>query len=395
MTKIIHIQRYKADPNGFGGSHRIYQNYHDLIAWEGESEVDVVDFNRPSIGALSRSKKYRALLKEKIDCLSEGFKVKFDPEELSRSLVLEQIEKANPFGTFPLEIYKQHMNVYGKPKLCVLDHPSLIDIARYNNSQGITNIYCPQNLESFHTLANKTGDLRAAYKSALRWIVELEMLSICQERLMISPLEVEFVKVLGLSSVEYPYLPVGDVRSALMEIRSERKRENIESGLLIMVGTVKQTSTGAGIRWFLDNVKSKGLPKGMRIVVGGAGGEQLIAQYGAIENVELRGWLSKEELEALMIKTSAVIVPQFSGSGTPTRVSEMACAGIPVLTTNHVTSTMKMPPGVTVPSDDWLDWISALQTITQNILSNTVNEYEEWEKFLENPFRSIIEKYCL
>lgn len=394
MTKIIHIQRYKPDPNGFGGSHRIYQNYQDLVAYAGRSEVDVVEFNRPSISALSRSEKYRALIKERIDCLSEGFKVKFDPEELARSLVLGQIRSSNPFGTFPLEVYKQHINVHGKPKACLLDFPSLIEIAKYNNSQGIVNIYCPQNLESFHTLANKTGDLRAAYKSALRWIVELEMLSICQERLMISPLEVEFVKGLGLPAVEYPYLPVGEVRSALMDVRSERKKEKIEPGLLIMIGTVKQSSTGAGIRWFLDNVKSKGLLKGMRVVVGGAGGEQLIAEYGVIENVELQGWLSKDELEALMIKSSAVIVPQFSGSGTPTRVSEMACAGIPVLTTSHVTAAMKVPPGVTVPSDDWFDWVSALQTITQNPLSNTLEEYEAWEKGLENPFRSILAKYC-
>jgi glycosyltransferase involved in cell wall biosynthesis len=394
MAKVIQIQRYKADPNGFGGSHRIYQNHQDLISIAGELEVDVVEYSYLPSRSPGLSNKYRALIMEKMNCLLNGIKFKFNPEELSRSLVFDQIKNVNPFGTFPLEVYEQHINVHGKPKVCVLDYPSLIEIARYNDSQGIVNIYCPQNLESISTIVQRTGNYKVAYKLALRWIVEQEMLSLCQERLMISPLEVEFVRGLGLSAGEYPYLPVGEVRSGLMGIRPERKRENIEPGLLIMFGTVKQSSTGAGFRWFLDHVKSYGLPKGMHVVVGGIGAEQLVAEYGTVENVELKGWVSQGDLEDLMIKSSAVIVPQFSGFGTPTRVSEMACAGIPILTTSHMNSAMKVPPGVTIVSENWNDWVSALQTITKNPLSNTLNEYENWEKGFENPFRALLANYC-
>ncbi len=393
MTKIIQIQRYKADPKGFGGSHRIYQNYQDLISFAGELEVGIVENNQVSKGSTNRLYNCHALIKDKMDCLLKGLRVKFDPEELTRSLVFDQIKNANPFGTFPLDVYIQYINAHGKPEVCFLDYPSLVEIARYNNSKGIANIYCPHNLESFYTMVQKTGDPRMAYKSAMQWLTEQEMFSICQESLMISPFEVQFVRSLGLPADEYPYLPVGEVRSALMGIRSERKRVNNEPGLLIMIGTVKQSSTGAGFRWVLDNIRSKGFPKGMHVVVGGIGAEQLLSEYKDVENIELRGWVSQGELEEMMVKSSAVIVPQFSGFGTPTRISEMACAGIPVLTTGHVTSTMKVPPGVTILSDSWDDWVSAMTEAAQCPISNTLEAYEAWEKSLINPIPAILTKY--
>ena len=393
MSKIIHIQRFTPNPEGSGGHHRIYQNYQDLIAPFGVSEVGVVTLNYTKKTEQSRKSYYINALSERFSSISLAIRHKFNPPTLLQALLSKSIESRNPFGSVSLEPYIHYVEKNGKPDVCIVDYPTFIELARYNKEKGIVTVYCSQNIESFSNVVNKVDVSSMRVNCALQWAAELEMLNLCQERLMISLSETSMIRGLGLSAIYYPYFPVNEIRSRLMRVRQERANSDIERGLFLMVGSVFHAPTGDGFRWFLRNVKENGLPDGMHIIVGGKGGDNLMEEFGALQGVEIRGRLEQAELDGLMKKACAMLIPQRSGFGSVTRISEMACAGFPVITSEHAIAAMQAPPGVRVVSDEWHAWESVMQAIVKHPQANTLKEYEAWEDNQPKPLTGVLGKY--
>jgi len=394
MAKIIQIQRYNPNPEGSGGSHRVYQNYQNLITSFGESEINVISLG--IIGNTDRRWKsffYKRALFERLSSLSEAILHKANPIILLQALMEKSTEIRNPFGLVSLDPYFRYLEKNGNPNICIVDHPLLIDLARYNHENNIVTIYCSLNLESFTNIVHKVGDSFSRIVSGLQWMAELEMLNLSQERLMISLLETNVVRGLGLSAIYYPYLPVNEIRSRLIQIRQERITSDIDKGLFLMIGSIFHEPTGEGFRWLVKNVKENGLPAGMRIVVGGVGGEDLAKEFGTMPDLEIRGRLPQDELNGLMKRASAMLIPQQSGFGEVTRISEMACAGIPVIISEYALASMKSPPCVKAVPYEWNAWVSAMEEIKEHPEANTLEEYEAWEALQPKPLMGVIAKY--
>lgn len=371
----------------------MYQIYEDLITSVDRSEVGVVLLKRIKESEQKRKSNYSRVLSERLNCMRQVIRYKFNPTELLLAFLGKSTESRNPFGQVSLEPYFRYIEKNGKPDVCVADYPQFIELARYNNANNIATIYCTQNIESFTYVVHQLDDSTARIHGAIQWLAEMEMLTLSQERLMISLSETRLIRGLGLSAIHYPYFPVNEIRSRSMQIRQERANGPLEKGLFLMIGSIPHKPTGESFRWFLRNVKENGLPAGVRLVVGGAGGNDLMKEFGGMPGVEIRDHLEQVELDELIKKACAMLIPQQSGFGSVTRASEMSCAGIPVIASEHVLAAIQAPPGVHIVADDWSAWVLAMQNILEHKKMNTMNEYENWEESQPKPLKNVIEKY--
>lgn len=89
------------------------------------------------------------------------------------------------------------------------------------------------------------------------------------------------------------------------------------------------------------------------------------------------GWVSEETLTDLLVSSKAVISPQLYGMGALTKLPELSCAGIPVLTSNHACYALDLPPGITGLPNSWEAWQEAIEKCLD---SNPQNQdlYESW-----------------
>jgi hypothetical protein len=74
----------------------------------------------------------------------------------------------------------------------------------------------------------------------------------------------------------------------------------------------------------------------------------------------------------------AVVVPQFSGFDSVTRLTELSCAGVPSLTSAHPTWAIDVPPGVHVLGDAWPQWHDLLHDLARSP-QQAAWDYPAWE----------------
>jgi hypothetical protein len=94
--------------------------------------------------------------------------------------------------------------------------------------------------------------------------------------------------------------------------------------------------------------------------------------------VEALGWVGQPDLDRLLTHARAVVVPQFSGFGSVTRLVELSCAGVPSLTPAHTTFAIDLPPGVHVLGDAWPQWHDLLRELAQSPRQDAW-DYPAWE----------------
>ncbi len=399
---IVYVTHHLPSHEGHGGNHRAYQLMRDIELAVGKDHVHLVKAPlwwqshpaqpQPTNHFLRLGNKLKRRL---LSYTENPFKVLSLTSFATKGIIHPKFEA----------YYKSIIEQVKRPALCVIEHPCFTSLMKINQLNGIPTICCPQNIEAFsenlylytHHLqafgagASNLKNTLGMYAVSQDFVNELYAYSQCAARLFISRVETGLIGGLGLPSQYYPYLPVGELRQNLKRIRERRVREGIDRGLFLLLGSATHTPTGKSFARFIAQMQEHGLPPGVRVVVVGAGTDKLLPPGKSIAGLELKGWLVQKELDELMLRARAVLVPQQLGFGTFTRLIEAACAGMPVIASSHSTYAINSAPGLDAASDCWQDWYEKMEHLSR--IDNGLDEsaYDAWEEQQPKPLSTVVD----
>ncbi|MBP1465728.1 hypothetical protein EYB53_008425 [Candidatus Chloroploca sp. M-50] len=388
LGRVIFITQFSPSPIGHGGQHRTYQIIHDLHTTLGTDCVQVLSLPHwsasrpipptpPLLRRILRSLKYR------LGYYAENpLRLWFKTGYFSNGWMHPDF----------LRLYQQTLREHDKPLAVLIEHTGFASILEINAERGIPTIACIQNLESLDYGRAVDGARKETAARVGDLAVELNVLSRCHERLFISKVEAGMVGGLGLHSAYYPYVPVGEIRSNLQRVREARGATAQEAGLFLMLGSAGHHTTAEAFAWLVEQAQRHGLPAGVRIIVGGSGTDKLLPAGATVPRLECRGRLPQDELDQLLVKCQGVLVPQFRGFGALTRLSEMACGGVPVLVSRHPTLALDVPPGVQMVEDNWEAWSTAMSEFVcdGHSIAPQWDAYLAWEQTQPNPITNLL-----
>lgn len=299
--------------------------------------------------------------------------------------------------------YEQQVSNLG-PAVCVMEHAEFGELIRINRKHKIATVSCSQNLDAlsqnFELLSRNLNAIHAdgidtkqqtgIYAAIVDFANELQVMAQCDERLFISKLEAGLIGGLGLTAQYYPYVPVGAIRERLWSIRQKRAATERSPGLFLMIGTADYGPIRKSCEWLIQQVRDKGLPHGVSIVVAGKGTDTLTKPGEVIPGMEFKGWVEQYELDQLLLEARAVLVPQRFGFGVPTRIAELACAGIPIIGDRHSTYAVDPPKSFHLVNASWESWLEKLIELSQTNGSASQDEYEDWERTQPRPLGEVV-----
>lgn len=396
--QVFFVTRFNPSPIGDGGNHRAYQIVHDLHQVIGPQNVTVINWKTwlgENVRLQTTNIDRRRTMKQRVArALPVLGRMNRMYERLPLLTVDEPIEQIRHPKSIALlyqskgfrDYYTKQVLACHRPTVCLIDHPGFSDLIAINQKHSIPTIACTQNIESFDRATPLDGQTTAQiYLTAIDFANEFITLSQCQERFFISKVETAIFGGLGLQANYYPYRPVGAIRERMLTIRRQRNAKQIAAGRFLMLGSSSHSTTRNAFSWFVKQAQTHGLPPNSTVIIGGAGTEELQPFGAPIRGLEFRGWLPQEELDRLLTEVQAILIPQFTGFGTLTRLTEFSCAGIPVLVSRHPTFALDLPPGIDVVDDHWNSWYQRLGDYAsyhgQNNIPLQVEECLEEENF--------------
>ena len=392
MPAILFFTRHAPNPDGGGGFHRTYQIFYELVSAYGEDSIELPVL-RPEIKQSHKLKSYYRAILKRLHILKPVLQRGFSNKVLFNQIIENNQSGFNFFPQISLDLYQDYLETHGVPSLCIMDNPRFLPIIKFNKENGIPSVYCPQNFDSLDLSAHLLDQAQYCRQCGTSLIYELEAITHSNQCLMISKFEAEIFKGLGVEVGYYPYLPQGEIRRRLINIRSKRMGQSINPSLFFLIGSVNHTTTYESFKWFIRNCQQYGLPGDIKIVVGGRRSDQLGAEFPPIQGVEFLGQLEQEVLEDYLIQASAILIPQLSGFGAVTRIAEMACAGIPIIVSKHAMHAITQPPGVIAVDDNWSDWAQAINTLKNHQHHPSLADYEAWETKQPKPLLDTVRKY--
>ena len=373
MPSIVFVTRSLPSGIGPGGKHRTYQIQHDLKAGFDADLVhtlSLMDWWAKHAGARASSPSPASLVRrvgQRVrDCFENPLGIFHGTGYSSRAF--------SPRG-FVRE-YRALLERLPRPVLTVVDDARFAGVVDVAREFDVPVIAITHNLESLDLAAADTHGSWALRTHLVDFANELGLLQRCAGRMFISKVETGLVSGLGLDTEHYPYLPVGAIRTRLEAIRHARLQGEQEPGLFLLLGSAMHGTTRRAFEWFLAQARSHGLPPGVRLVLAGKDTDTLDLRETA--GIEALGWVSQPDLDRLLTLARAVVVPQFSGFGSVTRLVELSCAGVPSLTSAHPTWAIDVPPGVHVLGDAWPEWHDLLHDLARSP-RQTAWDYPAWE----------------
>lgn len=412
MASAVFVTPFVPSPVGHGGDHRAYQILRDLEHVVGGGNVVVVRWRQERRSPTAKAAQTSARsanpspvrrIGRRIPPLRFAYRAWRRLRQRAPFLFAEHpIDPLGGAGAISrryatpgfVDHYRQVVERVACPAICVIEHVSFIDVLPINSRLGIQTVACIQNVESFDKAVPLSGKpKRYLYLAALDFADECQALARCDARLFISRVEAGLVGGLGLPSYYYPYLPVGEIRSSLERIRRERTKEAIKPGLFLMLGSAGHGTTRESFSWFIQNAQERGLPEGVHVVVGGSKTNRLLTSEVSVPGLELRGWLEQDELDELLVRAQAVLAPQTLGFGAMTRLSELSCAGIPVIVSRHPTYAIDPLPGLEIVVDDWDAWCGGMKKIANGAICADLDAYRAWERMQPNPMKEIAARF--
>lgn len=357
MTSVVLVASRTPSAVGPGGRHRAYQLHHELASAFGEANCHLLDLaawreNRPAERPRARPAHPLAW------AYPTGFSTAgFAP----RAFVAD---------------YESLIARLPRPVVTVVDDARLRPVLDAARRSGSPTVACLHNLESLDLATMGTGGWARPGSHLLDLATELDALRECDARLFISKVEAGLVGGFGLDADVHPYLPVGEIRDGLLGIRRARESGGRDPGLVVAIGSAMHATTRRALERLLEEVRAHGLPAGTRLVVAGACTEDLAGPRPA--GVETPGWVEQPALDRLLAAARCAVVPQFSGFGAVTRIVELACAGVPVVTGVHPTFAIDLPPGVRVAGHGGGGLLDAVAGIGE-AAATTLAAFETWE----------------
>jgi hypothetical protein len=250
-----------------------------------------------------------------------------------------------------------------KPDAVVIEQPHFERILEFNGKINIPTLICPQNLEAFVITKDEVSKSRANSARFTNFAHEMDVFTRCAARGLISRLEHRFIESLGIPCDYYPYQPVGLHRQMLLRIREKRRKSKLQKGLYVLMGSVAHPPVGLATAWWIQQATQYGLPDGVRVIILGRGAERFIPAGSTIPNVEVRSWIESTELEALLTEAQGALVPYVEGFGALTRISDLLCAGVPIIASTLATAAVDPDPLMLPVENKWQAWHDAMHNV--------------------------------
>lgn len=403
---IIFGKYREPSPVGTGGNHRAYQIFHDIksicsnaeIITLSQEEIQKTTNTTNTANTTRKGYTWKDYLSEFIERLK--FTFRFARLGGSPYRLLEHIFQSyynhNHYFKIDDEAYTSILKKHSPIDLCIIDHTLLFEIQRLNAKLEIPTWIFPQNIETFDRYALANFRNKETIPFMVSFQQEIQTMMSYKNRFVISNTEAWVWNGLDIPVHYYPYLPVGEIRDSKLKIREIRGKGNIDPGLFLMVGTSTHKTTEQSFEWFFNLILQNSLPKDCRVIVVGNKTENYREKYKEHLGLDFRGWVEEKVLEDLMCTARAVLIPQLTGFGAVTRITEMACAGIPVLVSNHAVQSFDVPPDVISLPNQWEAWFDAMKSIKENdkkILPD-LESYLTWEKLQANPLERLLHRYA-
>ena len=387
-TNILFISTRQPDPNSGGGFHRTYQIYDELVSAFGKESIHI-----PALQTPQKKETKLTSIKQAARQRSQFIHLALRSGAYQKAMVDEILvtnqSSYNLFKSFPIDTYDSYLDKHGRPDLCVADNCRYLPIIEFNLAHNIQTIFCPQNLDSLDLSAHLLADSSHRKQCGISFIYELDALT-KSIPLLTSKMEISMMDALGIPSVYFPYLPVGEIKDRLLEIRTIRQRNRTNPNLFLMVASINHTTTYEGYKWFFKNVLQYGLPPDIEILVGGWNSDVLGNEFPQIRGVKFLGKLDQPVLDEYMESALAVLIPQLSGFGSVTRIPEMSCAGIPMIVSQHALKAINTSPGVYSAQNEWSEWVHLIDEIKSHKPSVSHESYDTWEAEQPRPLIDMI-----
>jgi glycosyltransferase involved in cell wall biosynthesis len=402
MANIVLVTHFEPLPIGHGGNHRSYQMLYDLENLTGSDNVTKIitplhsdQLLQPKKRLLWKSITALTRISQRLTGLFWYFLyIGNIYQVLTRIRPLEKLGYHLKFAS-ELSKYEESIRRGEKPIVCIIDHPFFECFIDINEKYGIPTILCGHNLESFDGFIYDRWSYKDSMYASIVFADEYKCLSRCGHRLMISVVEKNILDGLGLGSEYYPYVPVGRIFERQQSIRLQRQAQSQEPGLLLLLGSYYHLSTAEGMTWLLEGLARLEKPNfPLRLVVAGNGTWHLKEKTFLPPWIEIKGWIKQEELDELLIQAQGVLIPQRLGFGVVTKLSELACAGIPVVVSEHPTRAFEKPPGLFIAGESVEEWIAAIEDLASGKMNGaSATDYNGWASRQTNGLISIMQKY--
>jgi len=372
---ILYVSRPGVATVGGGGKHRAYQIAHDLEQLVGQERLKVL--NVPDwLPAPSKAGRWwqRQVKRFHLDQLQARVSFAHFYKMLAPTAY-----RQNHFAARALvQEYARLLQTLPRPLITILTDTRLAELAKRNQIAQIPTVWCPHNLEALDQ-PQRPANRWLAHAIASDFANEWRLLAQGADRLLTSKVETALLNGTGLSAHHYPYRPVGEIEQRLGQIRQQRLTTPPQPGLFLLLGSAIHTTTGQAMRWFVQQAQQHGLPSGIQVSAIGMQSHTLLPAGERLPGLELKGWLDQPSLDRLLVQAQGVLTPQHAGFGALTRLPEMACAGIPVITSRHPTDALNLPPGVWVAHDEWESWCEQMRWLQQTSPQHAPHAYERWQ----------------
>jgi glycosyltransferase involved in cell wall biosynthesis len=380
--KIIHITPFNPSEFGNGGNHRAYQILFDLNTCYGNENVISISYEKWQEGFYNSSYSSSNSFRKK---LLRNKKIRHWEKFAKNPLkILWNNKHFSPYRYIYPDFIDIYINILEKIQeqiICIIEHPGFMKIVEINEHKKIPTISIIHNLESFDTAPDISELSKIARFSIMKdFTDELTVYNHCSLTLTISKVEAGLLGGLGVKVKNYPYLPVGKIRERLIMVREKRSQvPDKNNNIFLLIGSANHKTTYEGMFWFLKNLVTSQIIKKIHLIIAGKGTMDFKRFFDETQGIEYKGFVEQEKFDELIIKSRAVIIPQFRGFGALTRIPELACAGVPVICSQHPGFALNVPENVQLVDNNWPSWEKTIASLIDNPSTTDLSSYKNWE----------------
>jgi hypothetical protein len=220
-----------------------------------------------------------------------------------------------------------------------------VDFARIRaaHDSGVGLICCPHNFETWQ--ANPPRDYYTGEGLPHSFHREACFAALSDVVFCISREEQWLLTNYGATTDFLPYYPPAAHLAALTEVRRARVETPPAGHEFFAIANGANLKNQEGLAALAGLMAEMPADSGFQLHVGGFDSDALHALFST-ERCTFHGTLSDSEMTGLMRRCRATIIHQTSGTGALTRITDLLCAGIPVIASPHAARSAYGTSGV-------------------------------------------------